>query len=214
MNQKPGEDRLLDHSYDGIQEYDNPMPGWWVYLFWGTIAFAVLYWFNVPGIGTGRGRIANYEEEMARAKARQEELAAKAPRREITDASLIALSRDPARMEAAKTLWTNNCFACHRADGGGQIGPNLTDEYWIHGGRPTDIYRVVNEGVLEKGMPVWGKTLQPDQVEVLSAYVLTLYGTNPPNPKEPQGTKVEEGGAADSTHDHDDHRPEGEKPGS
>lgn len=205
------EPQLLDHEYDGIQEYDNPMPGWWVYLFWATILFAILYWLNIPGVGTGKGRIANYESEMARAKAAQEELAAKMPRMEITDASLVAMSQDPGKMALAKALWTNNCFACHRADGGGQIGPNLTDEYWIHGGRPTDIYRVVNEGVLDKGMPVWGKTLKPDEVAALSAYVLTLIGTHPENPKEPQGTKVEDSGEA--PHDHDHEGPEGEKTG-
>jgi cytochrome c oxidase cbb3-type subunit 3 len=194
MTKKPDEDRLLEHEYDGIHEYDNPMPAWWVWLFWATIVFAILYWINVPGISSGRGRIANYQADMARAKAQQEALAARQPKFEVSEASLIALSHDPVAMDKARALWTNNCFACHLADGGGQIGPNLTDEYWIHGGKPMDIHRTIDQGVLDKGMPVWGKTLPPDQVAVLAAYVLTLRGTHPANPKAPQGVKAEEPG--------------------
>jgi cytochrome c oxidase cbb3-type subunit 3 len=103
-------------------------------------------------------------------------------------------------VEAGKVVFTTYCVPCHRPDGGGLIGPNLTDDYWIHGGRPSEIIKTVTEGVLAKGMPNWGKMLKQEQVESASAYVLTLHGTNPPNPKEPQGTKYPpDSGAASAT---------------
>lgn len=177
-------DHLLEHDYDGIQEYDNPMPRWWVYIFWATIVFAVLYGFNIGPFGIGQGRIASYEGDMA--------AAAKAhPGGPSLDAVALArLAKDPAALAAGKTVFTTNCAACHRADGGGMIGPNLTDQFWLHGGTLPEIYKTVNEGVLAKGMPAWGKVLKPDQVAVAAAYVSTLRGTNPPNPKPPQGVPV------------------------
>jgi cytochrome c oxidase cbb3-type subunit III len=206
MTRNPDEDRLLDHNYDGIQEYDNPMPGWWVYIFYATIVFAALYFFNVPGIGTGKGRIANYEREVAAWKAQQDELAAKQPKFEVTDASLLAMSRDPGTLAGGKAAFTTNCVPCHRADGGGMIGPNLTDDFWIHGGKPTDIERTIAQGVADKGMPTWSNVLKPEQIAAVAAYVLTLHGTHPANPKEPQGVKVEE-----SSEEHPGAAPESER---
>jgi cytochrome c oxidase cbb3-type subunit 3 len=186
------EDRLLDHNYDGIQEYDNPMPRWWVYIFWATIVWAVLYALNLPGIGTGKGRIANYERDMA--AAREKFAGAQGP--QVTDDALLALGRAPDALQAGKTQFATTCAVCHRPDGGGQIGPNLTDAYWIHGNRPTDLYRTVNLGVPDKGMPAWGQVLKPDQVAAVVAYVLTLRGTHPENPKEPQGINADSAAAA------------------
>ena len=191
---KPGPERdhLLDHSYDGIQEYDNPLPRWWINIFWATIVFAAVYLLNVPGIGSGKGRVANYERDMARAAAQRAALAAKAPPPgAMDDAALLAMARDPGRIKEGKERFAATCVACHREDGGGGIGPNLTDEFWIHGGRPTEILKTVSDGVPDKGMPTWSQTLKPDEIAALVAYVLTLHDTHPPNPKEPQGTKVE-----------------------
>lgn len=196
MTQDPKQtqqDQLLDHNYDGIQEYDNPLPKWWLYIFYATILYSVLYFLNVPGIGIGHGRMAAYESELAAAKARQQALAAKQPKLEITNAMLRAVAADPARVEAGHAVFSKQCMPCHRADGGGSIGPNLTDEYWIHGGRPTDLYHTVNTGVLEKGMPAWGQVLKPDEMTAVVGYVLTLKDTHPANPKAPQGAKYEEG---------------------
>jgi cytochrome c oxidase cbb3-type subunit 3 len=178
-------DRLLDHNYDGIQEYDNPLPRWWVYLFWATIIFAVLYWFNVPGFGVGKGRIAAYEADSAAAAA---ERAAMAPVAGPSAEVLAADAKDPAIIAAGKTVFTTNCSPCHRPDGGGLVGPNLTDQYWIHGGALTDIRNTIEHGVLAKGMPEWGKMLKPDQITAAAVYVNSLQGTNPPNPKAPEGT--------------------------
>ena len=190
----PNEDRILDHEYDGIREYDNPMPRWWVMLFWATIVFAVVYFLNViPGIGSGRGRIANYEREMAAARARYAAVEREQQQRQpvLTDASLMALAKDPAALAAGKQTFTNTCAPCHRPDGGGNIGPNLTDDYWIHGGTPMEIVHTITAGVPDKGMPTWGQTLNPEQIERVAAYVISLHGTNPPNPKAPQGVKTE-----------------------
>lgn len=178
-------DRLLDHQYDGIQEYDNPMPKWWVWIFWVTIAWSVLYVLNVPGIGTGRGRIANYERDMAAAAKKYGGGAGTAPA--MTEDSLVAITHDPARLKAGEDRFKSTCSPCHQADGGGLIGPNLTDAYWIHGGTPLEIFHTVTSGVLAKGMPAWGQTMNPREVAEVTAYVMTLRGTHPASPKEPQG---------------------------
>ena len=189
MPNKQDQDHLLEHNYDGIQEYDTPMPRWWVYIFWITIVFSVLYWLNVPGFGIGKGRIANYNRDMAVA-------AAAAARREAAQPAsaspeqLSALTKDASALALGKQAFGQNCAACHRLDAGGQIGPNLTDDYWLHGAAIEQIRKTVSDGVLEKGMPPWGKVLKPAQLDAVVAYVFTLRGTNPPNPKEPQGEMV------------------------
>jgi cytochrome c oxidase cbb3-type subunit III len=196
MSDEPKEDRLLDHEYDGIQEYDNPMPRWWIGIFCATIVFAVLYWLNVPGVGSGEGRVASYERDMAQAL---ETYGSRAPvpGSGPNEAQLIAFAKDPAKRAQGKTVYETNCIPCHRADGGGVIGPNLTDDFWLHGGRPAQILNTVNLGVAAKGMPAWGAVLKPGDVGAVVAYVMSLRGTNPPAPKEPQGVR-EEGGAAET----------------
>jgi len=184
MSASHDEDRLLDHEYDGIQEYDNPMPRWWLYIFWGSIVWAALYWFNVPGIGVGQGRIADYEASVAAAAAEFPPTPEAAPAAE----QLLAMSTDPSALAAGKTVFDAYCVACHAADGGGLIGPNLTDTFWIHGGAPEQIYATVHDGVLAKGMPAWGQSLKPDEVTAVVAYVISLQGTTPASPKAPEGT--------------------------
>lgn len=183
--QETPEPRLLDHEYDGIQEYDNPMPRWWLWGFYATIAFSVLYWFNVPGIGVGAGRIAAYEADLAAAGARRAELAAARPG--ASEGSLQALAASDSAVAAGRVTFAQMCASCHGADGGGVIGPNLTDTAWLHGSSAMDIHRTVAEGVLAKGMPAWSTLLSPDQVDAVVAYVITLRGTTPANPKAPEG---------------------------
>ena len=176
------DEKLLDHEYDGIQEYDNPMPRWWVWTFWATIVFSVAYALNVGGIGAGRGWLADYDADMAAFKAAHPQ---QGPG--MTDAQLAALVQDPQALALGRATYAANCAACHGADGGGIIGPNLTDDYWLHGGTLAQIQHTVNEGVLAKGMPGWSKMLKPDQLSAVVAYVASLHGTTPAKPKAPQG---------------------------
>ena len=186
---KPGQDHLLEHSYDGIQEFDNPMPRWWVYLFWATIIFSILYFFNVPGFGVGKGRIADYDRDIAAAASADAKRKAAQPAG-ASGEQLAAMTKDASVVALGKQVFGQNCAACHRADAGGQIGPNLADDYWLHGGTLEQIHKTVVDGVLEKGMPPWGKVLKPNQLDAVVAYIYTLRGTNPPNPKAPQGDLV------------------------
>ena len=183
------QDHLLEHSYDGIQEFDNPMPRWWVYLFWATIIFSILYFFNVPGFGVGKGRIADYDRDIAAAASADAKRKAAQPAG-ASGEQLAAMTKDASVVALGKQVFGQNCAACHRADAGGQIGPNLADDYWLHGGTLEQIHKTVVDGVLEKGMPPWGKVLKPNQLDAVVAYIYTLRGTNPPNPKAPQGDLV------------------------
>ena len=179
-------DRLLDHSYDGIEEFDNPMPRWWVWIFWATIVFSVLYIVDIGGFMQGPGRIADYNRSIAEAEKRFPKSTGPA------DAAVLgALAKNQKAIALGKTVFSTNCAVCHRADGGGNIGPNLTDEFWLHGGSIGEINKTIAEGVLAKGMPNWGKMLSPEQVNAVTAYVASLAFSNPPNPKAPQGDKVE-----------------------
>lgn len=176
--------RLIEHNYDGIQEFDNPLPRWWVYLFWATIIFAVLYWFNL-GVGVGEGRIAQYDAEVAAWKAAHPEGAEVS-----TPEELAALAANPNAVAQGKKIFETNCVSCHRADAGGLIGPNLTDNYWIHGGTLPEMHKTIYDGVLAKGMPPWGKVLPREQVDAVTVYVASLKGTNPANPKAPEGNPI------------------------
>lgn len=184
-------DRLLEHSYDGIQEYDNPLPTWWKLIFYATLIVTPLYLWDPLGIGLGPGKEKAYEQQLAAFNAAHPKAAVT-----YTDDQLAAFAKDPAKLAAGKAVFTTYCVACHRPDGGGLIGPNLTDDFWIHGGRPTEIMKTVTEGVLAKGMPNWGKMLKQDQVEGAVAYVQSIHGSNPVNPKEPQGVKYPPDSAA------------------
>lgn len=192
----PEEDRILDHDYDGIQEFDNPMPRWWLNVLYVTILFCVLYVLNfIPGVGSGPGRIARYEAEMARAQDIRE---AEAKAHPVTAEGIVALSHDAAALARGRDRFKATCSPCHREDGGGNIGPNLTDDYWLHGGDPARIATTVAQGVPAKGMPAWGNVLKPDDLTAVTAYVLTLRGTHPATPKAPQGER-EALGSTDST---------------
>lgn len=173
-------DKLLDHDYDGIKEYDNPLPRWWVALFWFGIVFAIVY---VPYYHFGPGPLAaeEYAAEMAAAAAAMPE------KKEASAADLEAARKDPAALAAGEQTFVKLCAACHRNDLGGLVGPNLTDDHWLHGGSMKDIVHIINVGVPEKGMISWSSQLKPDEIVAVAAYIKSKRGTNPPNPKAPQG---------------------------
>jgi cytochrome c oxidase cbb3-type subunit 3 len=172
------------HEYDGIWEYDNNPPAWFNFLFYGTIvaAFCYLMYYHVLKIGDLQ--IAEYDKQMAAA----EVVVAKAQERAIELAEKPPFT-DAANLELGKTIFVSNCAACHGDKGQGIIGPNLTDDYWLHGGEYKSVFKTIFNGVPEKGMLSWKKSLRPDELRAVASYVHTLKGTNPPNPKAPQGDK-------------------------
>ncbi len=182
-------DIMMDHSYDGIVELDNFMPPWLKYMFYGTIIFAVAYVFNYSVLGLGKTQIEEYEEELRIAAVRAEERMAMADA-EI-DETTVQFDASGPSMDVGQSIYDANCAACHANDGGGGVGPNLTDDYWIHGGSISDIFTVVKYGVIEKGMIPWEDQLSPLEMQQVSSYVMTLVGTTPANPKEPQGELYE-----------------------
>jgi cytochrome c oxidase cbb3-type subunit 3 len=182
----PGEPKLLAHSYDGIQEFDNPLPGWWKFLFVAGFVFMPIYVAIYHG-GTSTPSADEYRADAAELGAIK---AKRALGEAVSNESLAALKGDPTAMKAAAETFATKCAMCHGPEGQGTIGPNLTDEYWIHGGALVDIYKTIDKGVPAKGMIAWGGQFQPAQLRGMTAYVQTLVGTNPSNPKAPQGEKA------------------------
>jgi cytochrome c oxidase cbb3-type subunit 3 len=176
------EDRLLEHEYDGIREYDNPLPRWWLWILYATVIFVPLYYVLPGRLGENGGNVAEYEASVAAYKSAQPP----APPT-ISGERLLALSKDEEALEEGQEVFTKNCAACHGADGGGVIGPNLTDNAWIHGGTPTAIHNTLVVGVLAKGMPAWERLLKPEELDHVVAYVISLQGTKPATPKAPEG---------------------------
>jgi cytochrome c oxidase cbb3-type subunit 3 len=184
MSDRNDQDKILDHNYDGIQEYDNPMPRWWLALFFVTIVFAVVYALYYH-FGPGLLAVDRYDRDMAAYYELQaQQLAALG---EINEETLAGVMQNPSMMAGAQALFQTKCSQCHGMAGEGNIGPNLTDDYWLHGGKLVDIYHTVSEGVPSKGMLAWRTQLRPAELLSVSAYVGTLRGTSPPNPKDPQG---------------------------
>jgi len=175
------------HEYDGIREYDNRLPNWWLYTLFGTVIFAAFYWVYYEHLHIGASPSEAYAIEM---KAEEEKRAKQTEGMQpVTPELLTEMSRDSAIVATGKQSFDQMCAACHGQNGGGLIGPNLTDEYWIHGSSPEKIYTVVRDGVLDKGMPAWGPSLGEEKVRATVAYVLTLKNTKVAGGKEPQGEK-------------------------
>jgi cytochrome c oxidase cbb3-type subunit III len=174
------------HEVDGIQELDNKLPRWWLYTLYGAIVFAAGYWFTYHVAAFGESPLEAYKGELDRAAALE---AANLKVGEATPEALVELSKDPRATALGKQVFTSTCAACHRQDGGGIVGPNLTDEYWLHGGAPEKIYATVARGVPDKGMPAWQPQLGPLRTQAVAAYVIQLRGTNAPGGKPPQGER-------------------------
>jgi cytochrome c oxidase cbb3-type subunit 3 len=172
------------HDFDGIQEYDNDLPPWWKAMFYVSVVFAVAYMLHYHVFKTGALQNEEYEVEMQQAAL----IAAKTADdpNAVTNYEVLT---EAAALESGKSLFNTNCAACHGQEGQGTVGPNLTDEYWLHGGDVNDIFKTVKFGVPAKGMVPWQGKLTKDQILEVSSYILSLKGTNPANAKEPQGEK-------------------------
>lgn len=181
-------DELLEHEYDGIREYDNPMPKWWVWMFWGSFWFALFYFFHFHVGAKGTSVAQAYVDELKEAREAEAKMAMGDA---VSEEGLAKLMANKPMMGDTQAVFKARCEQCHADKGQGLIGPNLTDDSWIHGkGTLMDIYKTVDEGVPAKGMPAWGRQLTPIELRKVVAYVGSLRGTNVPG-KPPEGEKVD-----------------------
>lgn len=178
----------LAHDYDGIQEYDNKLPNWWLFTLYGAIVFSVGYWlfYETFAIGYTQAQAWQREEESAAAAQIEREMG-----KEVTEESLLLMTKVPAQLDAGAKIFQQKCVQCHGPLGGGDIGPNLTDDFWLHGPAPLQVYNTVMNGVLDKGMQAWKDQLGPVRVRQVVAHVLSRKGLNVPG-KAPQGKSTAE----------------------
>jgi len=176
---------ILDHNYDGIRELDNNLPPWWVYMFYATIIFGVVY-FAKYEIFDGQSTAQEYEAEVVQANLDHIEYLKTA--KNLVDASTVVALTDKADLDAGKNIYETNCAVCHKPDGGGGIGPNLTDAYWILGGGIKNVFNTISEGGRDgKGMVPWKKEISPLEMSQVASYVLGFQGTTPEAPKDAEG---------------------------
>ncbi len=179
-----GED-LLDHNYDGIMELDNDLPPWWLYMFYGTIVASIIYLVAFFGMG----KFDQQDELAAEYTIAEKEIAQyKEANGPGIDENSVVLATDAAQLADGKTIYDKNCIACHKADGGGSVGPNFTDNASIHGNSINDVFKTIKYGVPEKGMIPWESQLNPEQIQNVASYILTEFkGKNVEGGKAPQG---------------------------
>ncbi len=176
---------ILDHNYDGIKELDNSLPPWWLYGFYTTIIFGAIYLLRYD-VFDGETQFDELETEYAQAKIAIENY--KKTAKDLVDINSVELLTDLSDLKAGQSIFETNCVACHKADGGGGIGPNLTDPYWISGGGIKNVFKTISEGGRDgKGMIAWKIVLKPLEMAQVSSYVLQFNGTNPAEPKAPEG---------------------------
>jgi len=183
------EDKVL-HELDGIKEYDNPMPGWLMAIWWGSLLFAAGY-LMFYALSFGEGTM----EAEYRAQTQQALLSSQAyfdanPLVPPSPAQLLAGAKDKAVLDLAAARFTRSCASCHGDHAQGLIGPNLTDDRWLHGGNVEQIFQTVAKGWPSKGMPPWGRTLKPEELAAMVSYVRSLQGSAPPNPRPAEGDPV------------------------
>jgi cytochrome c oxidase cbb3-type subunit 3 len=178
-------DILLDHNYDGIQELDNNLPPWWLGMFYASIIFAPIYIYIYHYSDFGPSSAEAYEIEMQTA---EEDVATYlATQADQIDETNAVLMTEEADISAGLEIYSTQCVVCHGQLGEGGVGPNFTDEYWIHGGDIKDLFKTIKYGVPEKGMISWTGQLRPSEMQQVASFILTFQGTDPPNQKDPEG---------------------------
>jgi len=173
-------DKLTGHAFDGIEEYDNPLPPWWLYLFYITLAWAVIYFAFYHITGMGANQTQEYATEM-------KAFAGSSGSAGAENYDKLSALKDDINISEGKDIFIKNCVACHASDGGGGIGPNLCDDYWIHGSSFGNVVKTITIGVPQKGMITWKGVLNKEQIMKVASYIMTFRGTTPVNPKAPQG---------------------------
>jgi cytochrome c oxidase cbb3-type subunit 3 len=200
----------LGHNYDGIRELDNSLPPWWKWGFYFTIGYAAVYlWhFHISEIsllnfffGPSVSSAQMYAAQMEEGEADKKAYLAKAAN--LVDESSVTLLSDAGALSSGKEIYTAKCMVCHGPEGQGLVGPNLTDEFWLHGGGVSNVFKVIKYGVAAKGMQAWQGELKPQQIQQVASYILSLQGSQPANPKAPEGEKYvpQEAAPADSAQD-------------
>lgn len=178
------------HVYDGIEELDHPTPNWFQFFFYLSVLFGLGY-FCYYTLGPGPSLIHEYHQaKLADEYSFFERQAKTGGPQKVSEDVLLSLVKDPIKVKLGASVFQSKCVSCHGAQGQGGIGPNLTDDYWIHGGKLTEILETITNGVLDKGMPPWGSVLKPEEIQAVTAFVRSIRGTNPPGAKESQGVLV------------------------
>lgn len=179
----------MGHDYDGIRELDNRLPPWWLGLMYGSIIFSIVYMVHYHWSGNDWSSIKEYETELVLAEKQNAAYLLKSA--DNIDESTVVIATDEESLSKGKDIFMSLCAACHGPEGQGLVGPNFADNYWIHGGSINDLFKVIKYGVPEKGMISWRSQLRPSAIQQVSSYILSLEGTNPPNPKAPEGEVYE-----------------------
>jgi cytochrome c oxidase cbb3-type subunit 3 len=192
INQRPPIDDeqklLLDHDFDGIKELNNKIPPWFMAIFYGSMIWALIYMVDFHILGSGNVQEDEYTAEVQMAALERDLLNRSGA---LVNEETVTILSDAASLSSGKDIFVKNCAACHGMSGEGLVGPNFTDEYWIHGGGIKDLFKTIKYGVPQKGMISWESQLDPTQMQEVSSYILSLKGTNPPNQKGPEGKKWE-----------------------
>jgi cytochrome c oxidase cbb3-type subunit III len=177
-------DIMFEHDFDGIRELDSKIPPWFAWLFILTIIFAAYYMIDYHIVGSGQVMAEEYNEEVRIASLEREALIKSGA---LVNEETVKLLTDAADLQKGKEIFDANCIACHAVDGGGIVGPNLTDDYWIHGGGIKNVFKTIKYGVVEKGMISWQTQLNANQMQDVASYIISLHGTTPVAPKQPEG---------------------------
>ena len=166
---------VMEHEFDGIQEFDNRLPNWWMWIMWGSMVFALFYWIFFHTLGVGELPRERFARDMQVAQEAQLERALAAG---IDNEFFVMMSQTESNVAAGREIFVKHCVQCHLDDGRGSVGPNLTDSYWVHGCEPMQMLKTLNEGVAAKGMPAWQNQLGPTRVHNVLAYILTIKDNN------------------------------------